>query len=45
MRIDRHLEAQVAGFGHVPEVAVHRVADRGEGNVFRFDRDRAGLDF
>ena len=40
-----HVEWQVLGFGHVPEVAVDGVAQGGEGDFLDLDGDGAGLDF
>ena len=39
-----HVERQVLGLGHVPEVAVDVLAQAGEGDLLDLDRDRAGLD-
>ena len=40
-----HVERQVLGLGHVPEVAVDGVAQAGEGDFLDLDGDGAGLDF
>ena len=40
-----HVERQVLGLGHVPEVAVDVVAQAGEGDFLDLDGDGAGLDF
>ena len=39
-----HVERQVLGLGHVPEVAIDGVAQAGEGNLLGLDGDGAGLD-
>ena len=39
-----HVERQVLGLGHVPEVAVDVVAQAGEGDFLDLDGHRAGLD-
>ena len=41
---EMHVERQVLGLGHVPEVAVDVVAQAGEGDFLDLDGDRAGLD-
>ena len=38
-----HVERQVLGLGHVPEVAVDVVAQTGEGDFLDFDGHGAGL--
>ncbi len=42
--VEMHVEGQVLVFGHVPEVAIDRVAQAGERDFLGLDRYRAGLD-
>ena len=44
LRIDVDVERQALGFRHVAEVALHRVAQHGEGHVLRLDGHRARFD-
>ena len=42
--VEMNVERQVLVLGHVPEVALDRVAQAGERDLLGLDRDRAGLD-